>query len=227
MVPRGTAVSEVVKQLVALLTAGELTPGSRLPPERQLAERLGVGRSAVREALAALEILGIVTVRPGSGTYLRDTTSELLPTTLSWGLMLNAARTRELIEVRGGLEVQAAAYAAERATDVDVEKLRGYIETMAASLEDLDAFLQADIRFHLQIALSADNVVLKDLLQSTRSLLRLWVERGLSERDQAEAAYREHLAVFEAIEAHDPEAALQAMRDHMATAAERVRSAPV
>ena len=227
MVPRGTAVSEVVKQLVALLTAGELTPGSRLPPERQLAERLGVGRSAVREALAALEILGIVTVRPGSGTYLRDTTSELLPTTLSWGLMLNAARTRELIEVRGGLEVQAAAYAAERATDVDVEKLRGYIETMAASLEDLDAFLQADIRFHLQIALSADNVVLKDLLQSTRSLLRLWVERGLSERDQAEAAYREHLAVFEAIEAHDPESALQAMRDHMATAAERVRSAPV
>jgi GntR family transcriptional repressor for pyruvate dehydrogenase complex len=227
MVPRGTAVSEVVKQLVALLTAGELTPGSRLPPERQLAERLGVGRSAVREALAALEILGIVTVRPGSGTYLRDTTSELLPTTLSWGLMLNAARTRELIEVRGGLEVQAAAYAAERATDVDVEKLRGYVETMAASLEDLDAFLQADIRFHLQIALSADNVVLKDLLQSTRSLLRLWVERGLSERDQAEAAYREHLAVFEAIEAHDPEAALQAMRDHMATAAERVRSAPV
>ena len=227
MVPRGTAVSEVVKQLVALLTAGELTPGSRLPPERQLAERLGVGRSAVREALAALEILGIVTVRPGSGTYLRDTTSELLPTTLSWGLMLNAARTRELIEVRGGLEVQAAAYAAERATDVDVEKLRGYIETMAASLEDLDAFLQADIRFHLQIALSADNDVLKDLLQSTRSLLRLWVEMGLSERDQAEAAYREHLAVFEAIEAHDPEAALQAMRDHMATAAERVRSAPV
>ncbi|KQM29686.1 GntR family transcriptional regulator [Frigoribacterium sp. Leaf8] len=227
MVPRGTAVSEVVKQLVALLTAGELTPGSRLPPERQLAERLGVGRSAVREALAALEILGIVTVRPGSGTYLRDQTSELLPTTLSWGLMLNAARTRELIEVRGGLEIQAAAYAAERATDADVDALRGYIEVMADSLEDLDAFLQADIRFHLQIAVSADNVVLKDLLQSTRSLLRLWVERGLTEKDQAEAAYREHCAVFRAIEARDPDAALAAMRDHMATAADRVRSATV
>ncbi|KQS17551.1 FadR/GntR family transcriptional regulator [Frigoribacterium sp. Leaf186] len=227
MVPRGTAVSEVVKQLVALLTAGELTPGSRLPPERQLAERLGVGRSAVREALAALEILGIVTVRPGSGTYLRDQTSELLPTTLSWGLMLNAARTRELIEVRGGLEIQAAAYAAERATDADVEKLRGFVEVMADSLEDIDAFLQADIRFHLQIALSADNVVLKDLLQSTRSLLRLWVERGLTEKDQAEAAYREHRAVFRAIEARDPDAALAAMRDHMATAADRVRSATV
>ncbi len=166
-------------------------------------------------------------MRPGSGTYLRDQTSELLPTTLSWGLMLNAARTRELIEVRGGLEIQAAAYAAERATDADVEKLRGYIEVMADSLEDLDAFLQADIRFHLQIAVSADNVVLKDLLQSTRSLLRLWVERGLTEKDQAEAAYREHRAVFRAIEARDPNAALAAMRDHMATAADRVRSATV
>ncbi|WP_371740953.1 FadR/GntR family transcriptional regulator [Frigoribacterium sp. CFBP 13729] len=227
MVPRGTAVSEVVKQLVGLLTAGELAPGSRLPPERQLAERIGVGRSAVREALAALEILGVVMVRPGSGTYLRDQASELLPTTLSWGLMLNAARTRELIEVRGGLEIQAAAYAAERASDADIDAMRAYIAVMADSLDDLDGFLQADIRFHLQIALSADNMVLKDLLQSTRSLLRLWVERGLSERSQAEAAYREHRAVFLAIEAHDPDAALAAMREHMATAADRVRSAPV
>ena len=78
-----------------------------------------------------------------------------------------------------------------------------------------------------EFTVSADNVVLKDLLQSTRSLLRLWVERGLSEKDQAEAAYREHRAVFEAIEARDPDAALAAMRDHMATAAERVRSTTV
>ncbi|MFP7761213.1 FadR/GntR family transcriptional regulator [Marisediminicola sp. LYQ85] len=225
VVPQGTAVGEVVKQLIGLLTAGELTPGSRLPPERLLAEQLGVGRSAVREALAALEILGIVSVRPGSGTYLRDNTSELLPTTLSWGMMLNAARTRELIEVRSGLEMHAATFAAERAGDDDIAKMRGFVEVMRDSIDDIDTFLQADIRFHLQIAISADNVVLRDLLQSTRSLLRLWVERGLSERDQAEAAYREHLAVFEAIEARDPAAAFTAMRDHMATAGHRLESA--
>ncbi|MBD8702808.1 MULTISPECIES: FadR/GntR family transcriptional regulator [Frigoribacterium] len=227
LVPRGTAVSEVVKQLIGLLTAGELVPGSRLPPERQLAERIGVGRSAVREALAALEILGIVTVRPGSGTYLRDNTSELLPTTLSWGMMLNAARTRELIEVRSGLETQAATLAATRVDDADVEKLRGFVDTMRDSRDDLDTFLQADIRFHLQIAISADNVVLRDLLQSTRSLLRLWVERGLRDRAQAEAAYLEHLDVFEAIAARDPSAAEAAMRRHMSTAGERVGHADV
>jgi GntR family transcriptional repressor for pyruvate dehydrogenase complex len=227
LVPKGTAVSEVVKQLIGLLTGGELVPGSRLPPERQLAEQLGVGRSAVREALAALEILGIVTVRPGSGTYLRENASELLPTTLSWGMMLNAARTRELIEVRGGLEIQAAAYAAQRASDDDIEQMRSYVAVMRDSLDDLKTFLQADIRFHLQIALSADNVVLHDLLQSTRSLLRLWVERGLSERAQAEVAYKEHLAVFEAIARRDPEGALHAMRAHMSTAGERVSQADI
>jgi GntR family transcriptional repressor for pyruvate dehydrogenase complex len=136
--------------------------------------------------------------------------------------MLNAARTRELIEVRGGLETQAATLAAERVTPDDVDALRGYVTTMRDSLDDLDTFLQADIRFHLRIAISAGNDVLRDLLQSTRSLLRLWVERGLRQRDQAEVAYREHLRVFEAIEARDPEAAREAMRSHMTTAGERV-----
>jgi GntR family transcriptional repressor for pyruvate dehydrogenase complex len=223
-VPRGTAVSEVVKQLIALLTTGELTPGSRLPPERQLAEELGVGRSAVREALAALEILGIVSVRPGSGTYLRDSTSELLPTTLSWGLMLSASRTRELIEVRSGLEIQAATYAATRADDEQIAALGRHIEVMRTSLDDLDRFVEADVRFHLVIASSADNVVLRDLLQSVRSLLRLWVERGLRDREQGETALTEHVAIYEAIAAHDAAAARAAMEVHMATAGDRVAS---
>lgn len=223
--PRGTAVSEVVKQLTGLLTKGDLTPGSRLPPERQLAESLGVGRSAVREALAALEILGIVSVRPGSGTYLRENTSELLPTTLSWGLMLSASRTAELIEVRGGLEIQAATLAATRITDDNIELLRGYVEAMHSSLDNVEAFIEADARFHLLIATSAGNVVLRDLLQTVRSLLRLWVERALQTADQASDAYREHVAVFEAIAARDPKAAEEAMTAHMRTAGDRVEHA--
>src|SRR5690554_6170656 len=84
-----TPVSAVAKRLLEIFTRGDIEPGTRLPPERQLSASLGVGRSAVREALAALELLGIVDVRPGSGTYLRGSASELLPQTLSWGLMLD------------------------------------------------------------------------------------------------------------------------------------------
>lgn len=223
--PRGSAVAGVARQLTTLLTSGQYAPGTRLPPERQLADALGVGRSAVREALAALEILGIVTVRPGSGTYFRDGMSELLPTTLSWGLMLSAPHTAELSEVRSGLEVQAAVLAAERISDEDLELLGSHLTRMEQSLDDLPGFVDADARFHLQIALAAENDVLRDLLQSVRSLLRLWVERGLSTREQAEVAVREHRAVHEALLARDPVAASTAMRHHMHTAGDRVTHA--
>src|ERR1700712_4012478 len=93
--PSGSAVSVVAPRLLDLFTGGSIAPGTRLPPERQLAASLEVGRSAVRETLAALEILGVVDVRPGSGTYLRGSARELLPETLNWGLMLAAPRTLE------------------------------------------------------------------------------------------------------------------------------------
>lgn len=220
--PRGTAVAEVAKQLTSLLTKGDLAPGSRLPPERQLAQELGVGRSAVREALAALEILGIVSVRPGSGTYLRDSTSELLPTTLSWGLMLSSSRTMELIELRSGLEIQAATLAASRIDDEGLERLRAHVATMADALDDVEAFVEADVRFHLQIATSSGNLVLRDLLQTVRSLLRLWVERALRDNRQAVLAFEEHQRVLKALEARDPAAAMAAMQEHMTTAARRL-----
>jgi GntR family transcriptional repressor for pyruvate dehydrogenase complex len=224
-VPRATAVSEIVKQLTSFLAAGHFQPGSRLPPERQLAESLGVGRSAVREALAALEILGIVAVRPGSGTYIRDSMSELLPTTLSWGLMLSSSHTHQLTEVRSALEVQAAGLAAARIDDTGLAALRRHAEAMQEHVDDLPRFIDADARFHVQIATSADNDVLADLLKSIRSLLRLWTERGLRSREQAEVACTEHLAILQAIAAHDVAATEAAMRAHMRTAGIRVDSA--
>ncbi len=223
-VPSGSPASVVARQLVQLLTDGELTPGSRLPSERLLAERLGVGRSAVREAIAALEILGIVQVRPGSGTYLRGGTSELLPTTLSWGLMLAADRTRELLEVRSSLECTAAVLAAEHATDEELDQLARYLEQQAAHLDDPEAFIDADIRFHVQIARSARNEVLADLLQSMRSLLRVWVDRGVRTRESTEAAYEEHRRVLEAMRTRDRAATEAAMGSHMTTASARIRA---
>src|SRR6187402_1603631 len=121
-----SAVSEVTRRLLTYFTSDAIQPGDRLPPERELASTLGIGRSAVREALAALEILGVVDVRPGSGTYLRGSASELLPETLSWGLMIGAPRTHELIAVRAELEIMAARLAAERVTDADLTQLKGF-----------------------------------------------------------------------------------------------------
>jgi GntR family transcriptional regulator, transcriptional repressor for pyruvate dehydrogenase complex len=221
-VPAGSPASEVARQLIGLLTAGDLAPGSRLPSERILAEQLGVGRSAVREALAALEILGIVQIRPGSGTYLQGGTSELLPTTLSWGLMLASERTHELLEIRSSLERTAAALATDRATDAELDKLGEYLERQAANLDEPDAFIDADLRFHLHIAKVSGNEVLADLLQSLRSLLRVWVERGVRNREAIEAAYEEHRRVYEAMRTRDVAATEAAMQHHMTTASARM-----
>jgi GntR family transcriptional repressor for pyruvate dehydrogenase complex len=215
-------VSEVAERLLAYFTSGQISAGTRLPSERQLSASLGVGRSAVREALAALEILGIVVVRPGSGTYLRDSASELLPRTLSWGMMLGAPRTRELVELRGGLEVQVVSLAAERITDEGLERLAEHLDAMRASRGDLAAFVEADARFHGEIASSAGNQVLRELLQSIRSLLRIWADRALEGEDDAATAVSEHAAIFAAVRDRDADAAASAMAAHMATAAARL-----
>ncbi|WP_420364248.1 FadR/GntR family transcriptional regulator [Curtobacterium sp. L3-7] len=224
-VPTGSPASEVARQLVSLLTAGDLAPGSRLPSERVLAERLGVGRSAVREALAALEILGIVQIRPGSGTYLRGGTSDLLPTTLSWGLMLASNRTRELLEIRSSLERTAAILAVQRATDEELDALGATLDQQDAALDDPTAFIEADVRFHILLARAGGNDVLADLLQSLRSMLSVWVGRRVTTREATEAAYREHRAVFDAMRSRDVAATQRAMDEHMATASARIEHA--
>jgi len=223
--PTGTAVSAVAKRLLDLFTSGVVPAGTRLPPERELASTLGIGRSAVREALAALEILGVVDVRPGSGTYLRGSASELLPETLSWGLMIGAPRTQELIAVRADLEVMAARLAATKVTDLDLVQLERYLESMRANLTNPTRFIEADLKFHLHIARLADNQVLLDLLQSIRALLRVWVERGLRRGEEAEFALREHTLIYEALAKRDVAAVEAAMHEHMTTASARLEQA--
>jgi GntR family transcriptional repressor for pyruvate dehydrogenase complex len=220
--PSGTPVSEVARRLMDLFTGGDLAAGTRLPPERQLAATLGVGRSAVREALAALEILGIVDVRPGSGTYLRGTASELLPQTLRWGLLIGQKNTAELLELRSGLEIYVARLAAGRAAASDLRAISGSLERMRNGVGDLKAFARADLDFHNALAVAAANDTLVDLLHVVRSLLQVYADRAVHDEAEARIAIDEHDAVFRAIEAEDEDAAASAMAAHMATASQRL-----
>lgn len=219
-----SVVSVVTRRLLDYFTSGRLEPGARLPAERQLAASLGVGRSAVREALAALELLGVVSVRPGSGTYLKGSASELLPQTLSWGVLLGERRTRELIEVRHGLEVRAARLAAELATPETLAGLEETVAAMATHRHDFPAFVEADMRFHQLVATSADNLTLADLLTTLRSLIRVWVERAVADAEHTGPTVVEHTAILTAIRARDPDAAAAAMDSHMVSATSRLLS---
>jgi GntR family transcriptional repressor for pyruvate dehydrogenase complex len=217
-------VSEVTRRLLDLFTSGSIEPGTRLPPERQIAATLGVGRSAVREALAALEVLGIVSVKPGSGTYLRGTASDLLPNTLSWGLLIGRQSTEELLELRAGLEIYVVRLAALRQSRPDLKKVASALDRMRASTDDLAAFVSADRAFHDALAVAAGNHLLIELLTVVRSLLQVYANRAVQDADDARIAQAEHETIHAAIVSGDDDAAASAMAAHMATAAKRLIS---
>jgi GntR family transcriptional regulator, transcriptional repressor for pyruvate dehydrogenase complex len=219
---RDSPVSLVARRLLDDVTAGSHRPGSRLPSERRLAESLGVGRSAIREAIAVLEVLGIVEVRVGSGTYVRGTISDLLPQAIDWGLMLGERHTRDLVETRQHLEAVTARLAAQRATDDDVAHLRSRLDRMRETAELVAEFTDADVEFHLELARIAGNTVLRDILHSVRALLRVWIQRAVGADGDTAATLAEHVAVFEAIERRNPDAATTAMARHMESASARL-----
>lgn len=223
-IPQRTAISGVASRLLDYLTSGAIPVGTRLPPERELSARLGVGRSAIRGALAALEILGIIDVRPGSGSYVAGTTSELLPQTLSWGMLVNPRSTDELLEVRSHLEVFVAAAAARNATAQDIAYLEQCVAALEASTDDVQAFVAADFKFHDRLAQVAGNQITRQLLSTARSLLRIWVDRSVSRGQQMSKTIDEHRRVLEAVRSGDPEAASASMSAHMTTASARLRT---
>lgn len=222
VLPTGSPVSQVARRLMDLFTGGSLEPGTRLPPERQLATTLNVGRSAVREALAALEILGIVDVRAGSGTYLRGTASDLLPQTLRWGLLIGQKNTDEMLELRSGLEIYVARLAAGRASADQRAALAASVARMRETTAELTAFARADAEFHETLAAAAGNDTLVDLLHVVRSLLQVYADRAVHDAAAAELAIEEHAAVRAAVDAGDADLAASAMAAHMATASRRL-----
>lgn len=221
---RETISTEIARQLLAYLLAGDIRPGQKIPSERKLSEVLGVGRSVVREALKSLTLLGLVEVRQGDGTYLRSTESSLLPDSIEWGLLLSQKRTLDLIEARRYLEEVLVGLAAERRDESDLVALRDLLDVMreAAAVHDPDRFTAADVAFHLRISQSAGNETLGQVLQGVGTLLRVWVSRVMHAADSFEPSLNEHIPVFEAIERGDTSAARAAMRSHLDQAFERL-----
>jgi GntR family transcriptional repressor for pyruvate dehydrogenase complex len=217
--------AEVARRLVDYLLAGGVEPGGRLPSERQLAEAFGVGRSAVREAIAALTLIGLVDVRHGDGTYLKRPDSPLLPQVVEWGLLLGEQRTADLVEARQKIEVNIAGLAAQRRSDEDLAALTQLLRRMEwESREGAEtaAFVDADVEFHLRLAEAAGNSALRDVLSSIQALLRAWIGRVIAE-GYRDISYSEHVPILDAVRARDARAAEEAMDAHMRSAARRLQ----
>lgn len=216
--------TQVTRHLVDYLLSGALEPGQRIPGERELAQALEVGRSGVREAIKSLSLLGLLEVRHGSGTYLSNSPSDLLPKVIEWGLLLGAPRAYDLMEARSYIEVDAAGLAAEKRDDRAVTQLRELLARMEAVGSDIEAYVDADIEFHLTIAAATGNEVMANLVRSIQSLLQVWATRVLASAGETESSLAMHVPIVDAIERQDVGAAREAMGAHMERANRRLRA---
>jgi GntR family transcriptional regulator, transcriptional repressor for pyruvate dehydrogenase complex len=223
--PREGPLAEITRKLLDYLLSGEIEPGSKIPSERQLADGLGVGRSAVREAIKSLSLLGLLDVRQGDGTYLSRSGSDLLPRVIEWGLLLEEPQLVDLLEARTEIEIVVTGLAAQRASEAELAALRTRLEEMRSAGSDVDAYVEADIAFHLEIARASGNGVLANLLTSLRSLLRVWADRVLHHAGETDTSLAMHEPIVKAISDHDADKARAAMRAHMERANRRLREA--
>jgi len=210
---------EIVEQIRQLVAEGELKPGDRLPSERELSERLQVSRASVREALSALEMMGLLEVRSGEGTYIRQVNMEAIVAPLAWVLSLERDAVLQLLEVRKILEVQAAGLAAERAEEDEISELGEALEAMRDDLVTGQLGVKADHRFHYAVAQATHNQILirlmhaiSDTMEQTlkTSRMKMYESKGTPQR-----LLEEHVAIYEAIKRRDSGEAQEKMLSHL------------
>lgn len=214
-----TRVSEsAVEQIVELIRSGNFAPGEQLPGERQLAKTLDISRNSVREALRKLETIGLLEIRQGLGTFVKDPSSEVLRTALVPHFFSDPKTIEKLFEVREIIEVEAAARAAQRINDNQLQKLHHWLATMETSFarDDFETTVVADVEFHRQILIATENDILIDLMDNVVGMLRDMRRLGPGFIRLLPDSLAEHRAILAALKAHDSEDAKEAMRVHLA-----------
>src|SRR5436190_16881331 len=207
----------VVAHVRQLIDSGTLGPGARLPPERDLARKVGVSRPTVRAGLRTLAALGVVRSRRGSGTYIPDGPPTLGADALSFLAALHKFTIEDVYEVRRILEVGAAGLAAERATPDQLATLADEVAGLFASLSERQVFLIHDINFHRSIAAASGNPIVGSPVEMVAALFyerrRATAERAV-DRDLRDAA-DSHRQIYQAVRARDVDAARRAMDEHL------------
>lgn len=227
---RETLAEQVTERLMEYIVIQQLKAGDLLPSEASLCSSFGVSRPVIREALKNLEGKRILEIINGKGALIRPIDSVPLRLFFQRAMQMEHSTILELMEVRRGLEVQAAGLAAQRRTAHDLETIRGIIQSMRENTADLEAYTHLDVEFHLQIACASHNTILVYLVESIRDALRNTISAGFQSRGallRVEAVQRTHEVLLETIEKGDSKAATQAMLVHFDEAIAALSSPPV
>ncbi len=216
-VHRSRVSQEIVAQVQDLVTSGRLRPGDRLPAERDLAQRLDVSRSTVREALRALESLGLVEVRAGQGAFLAERATGPGGAPLTGSLLKAWDDQHRLFEVRRVIEPDLAALAARRATAGHIEQMRAALGEQKRQIQRGRTGIQADTSFHILLAEATGNAILLQIMRSLLETLGKSREASLQRGSRPAQSLEQHQAILRAIEARDPKLAERQMLEHIQT----------
>ena len=204
----------LVLRFQQLLSQGLLAPGSRLPPERELAASFGVARSSLRQALKVLEIMGVITQKVGDGSYLKNDASEVLAVPMEFLLLLDDTSLQEITEMRLMMEPGLAAKAAERASASDIALLRQSVTDFEQSHGDRVRLVASDLQFHRAIFQSSGNRLGSRLFHTIhRAMLNMMMVT--SQLVDLEHTLEFHRPILAAIENRDPKRAFRLMTDHL------------
>jgi GntR family transcriptional regulator, transcriptional repressor for pyruvate dehydrogenase complex len=211
-VPRPRLYEQVVSQIQEWIAENGLQVGDRLPPERELASRLGVSRATISQALVAMEVVGMVSVRHGDGVVLIEPAGS---TKVVTALRRHAQQLPEIIEAREALETKLAALAAQRRTESDLAAIDEALEVMERDIAAGGRGVEGDELFHAAVTAAGHSALLARLMAEISELIKETRIESLSQPDRPLNSLHGHRRIAEAIRARDGEAAAVAMQDHI------------
>lgn len=218
---------DIVAQIRQLIQEGSLSPGDQLLPERQLAEKLGVSRSALREALTALDSMGFIDITPGGGAYIKKIGMESMVEPLAAIMLKERENVYELLEARKILEVEIVKLAAQRASKSDLYQIKEAATEMYNDVNNNRDAHESDVSFHLALARAAQNSILYNIMTMLAGLMMEAYgpsrKELLKDPGQNQIWCEQNFTIYEAIKNKDPDLASRLIREHLQMAEDKLR----
>lgn len=216
---------QIAEKILHMIRNGDLKPGDKLPSEPELMKKFSVGRSSIREAIGALSLIGLITVRPGQGTHVATPSGSNPSKPIGLMLAVGPDKVREFVETRIELEKIIARMTAERATDEEIDEIKRHHQKLKPPLKNRQRTIQADLDFHAAIARASHNDVLVRFLSELRLPMRNWIEQKANFEVIYGKVYEQHDDIVAAIQARDGEKAEASMQVHLESIGEKLVAA--
>jgi DNA-binding FadR family transcriptional regulator len=210
---------QIYSQILSEIQSGSFKIGDKLPAERELCEQFGVSRAPIRQALSALELNGIIYSRQGEGVYVKNT--QVTPDRSQSAIFFNSISPEDIVEVRMNIEPLIVKFAAQRATNEDIEELRRTIEEMEKETQAGVYVPETDEKLHYGIAKASHNDLFINMMAAINNAMKqqeMWKfirDRTVTRPDYRDVNFKEHQLIIKAIEAHNEKEAVEIMTNHM------------